>query len=414
MRQCIFCLAGGSSGGDAQGDTFISIEKFVGTAGADVFDGSASLTSFSADGGGGADTMLGGPGNDTLSIGGAAAAVAGFAALEEEQPSMTDGGPGNDILRGGDGNDTLSYESASAGSAPGIRIVLNSDGGVDSGQFDPGTTDAGMDVIGGGYENVTGSNTDDDITGNASDNTLIGLDGGDTIHGGAGNDRILGGNGIDHLFGDDGDDFIDAGFSGEGVTQTAIGGSGADTLVCSGNGAVMYSSSPDAIDVDQTSNVFLGGDAEGDGVTGFSGIVGSNFDDTIKGFSDVDGGGGNDQIYALNQADVVGGRELKGGDGTDTFYFTTFLADDDYTITDYDYASGEKIDLSAIDADPDAPEDQAFVWDSGESSSPGTIGQREDEDGIVLTLNVGDQQVSIYLQDYFNDGEPLPADAFIL
>ena len=137
-------------------------------------------------------------------------------------------------------------------------------------------------------------------------------------------------------------------------------------MVCSGDGAAKYSSSPDAIDVNQTSNVFLGGDAEGDSVTGFSGIVGSNFDDTIKGFSDVDGGGGNDQIYALNQADVVGGRELKGGDGTDTFYFTTFLADDDYTITDYDYASGEKIDLSAIDADPDALEDQAFVWDSGE------------------------------------------------
>ncbi len=67
-----------------RGDTFNSIEKFVGTAGADVFDGSASLTGFSADGGGGADTMIGGHGNDVLSLGGGAAAVAVFLRLRQQ------------------------------------------------------------------------------------------------------------------------------------------------------------------------------------------------------------------------------------------------------------------------------------------------------------------------------------------
>ncbi len=92
-------LGGVSTGGDAQGDTFISIENFVGTAGADVFDGSASLTGFSADGGGGADSMFGGHGNDVLSLGGGAAAVASFAALQAEGGTL-DGGDGNDEITG--------------------------------------------------------------------------------------------------------------------------------------------------------------------------------------------------------------------------------------------------------------------------------------------------------------------------
>lgn len=146
-------LSGGSTGGDAQGDTFISIEKFVGTAGADVFDGSASLTGFFADGGGGADSMFGGPGDDVLSIGGAAAAVAGFAALEEEQPSMTDGNDGNDNIIGNDGN----------------NIALG----------------------GNGNDRMDGGGGNDVMSGGAGDDTVIGGIGADILTGGEGADRFV-------------------------------------------------------------------------------------------------------------------------------------------------------------------------------------------------------------------------------
>ena len=80
-----------ASGGTAQGDTISGFENVVGGSGNDTL--TLSNTAGLADGGAGNDLLIGGTGNDTL-IGGA-----GNDTLQ--------GGAGNDTLIGGEGNDTF-------------------------------------------------------------------------------------------------------------------------------------------------------------------------------------------------------------------------------------------------------------------------------------------------------------------
>jgi Ca2+-binding RTX toxin-like protein len=86
-------LAGGGSGGDAQGDTYDGIygvigssfgDTIIGTFGSDMLDGGDGNDTIMDGGGWGNDKLIGGAGHDTLIA-----------------------GDGDDILTGGAGNDTL-------------------------------------------------------------------------------------------------------------------------------------------------------------------------------------------------------------------------------------------------------------------------------------------------------------------
>lgn len=119
--------------GDAIGDTFDSIEHFVGGNGGDVIAGSPLLT--------GALHIEGGAGNDSLW-----------------------GSGGNDIIEGGDGDD----------------FVGNPDGG------------AGNDTLygGNGNDSIQGNSAGDDtLYGGAGNDTLMGYGGVDTYDGGEGDDE---------------------------------------------------------------------------------------------------------------------------------------------------------------------------------------------------------------------------------
>ena len=159
---------GEGTGGDAEGDRLISIERVTGSSYADKLTGNARNNVLS--GGAGDDTLSGGAGDDSL-FGGAG-------------NDVLLGGAGADVLNGGDGIDRVSY----AGSAAGVQVDLRTGEGT-------GGDAEGDRLI--SIERVTGSSYADRLTGNAEDNVLSGGAGNDTLSGGLGKDVLTGGAGAD-------------------------------------------------------------------------------------------------------------------------------------------------------------------------------------------------------------------------
>jgi serralysin len=137
-------LAGTGSGGNAQGDTLLSIENANGSNFDDWLTGNA-----------GANMLRGLSGNDLLR-----------------------GGAGADTLNGDAGTDTATYTESAAG------VTVNLTAGTGSGGNAQGDTLVGI-------ENVNGSLFADTLVGSAGANVLQGLDGKDTLTGNAGADRFL-------------------------------------------------------------------------------------------------------------------------------------------------------------------------------------------------------------------------------
>ena len=153
-----------------------------------------------------------------------------------------------------------------------------------------------------------------------------------------------------------------------GNTHQFNGSSGADTIVATdddatgdgvnaqGGGDTVYGRGGDD---------FIQGQNGADLIFGGSGsdtISGGNDNDTIYGGSGIDvidGGGGTDIIVGGFGAD-----QLTGGTGNDTFVYLD-LRDTGDTITDFQgggIAGGDKIDLSAIDANTSDVGDTAFIF----------------------------------------------------
>ena len=95
-----------------------------------------------------------------------------------------------------------------------------------------------------------------------------------------------------------------------------------------------------------------GGDATGDTLSGIEQVLGSAFADTLTGDANANtlwGMAGGDVLAGGGNGDV-----LKGGAGNDRFVYTALS---DSTASGLgkdairDFAAGDKIDLSAIDAD---------------------------------------------------------------
>jgi Ca2+-binding RTX toxin-like protein len=169
------------------------------------------------DGGGGADGLIGGPGNDTLAGGDGA--------------DWIYAGAGNDTLLGGADTDVLSGDAGDdrlLGDA-GDDYLFGGDG-ADRLEGGPGSDalfgQAGDDVLDGGE-------ADDGLLGGAGNDTLVGGEGNDWLYGEEGDDLLLGGNGVDVLVGGDGSDRLEGGAGGDFL----VGGEGADTFVFTSPGA---------------------------------------------------------------------------------------------------------------------------------------------------------------------------------
>ncbi len=87
-------------------------------------------------------------------------------------------------------------------------------------------------------------------------------------------------------------------------------------------------------------------------------LSGRSGDDILKGRGGDDslaGGYGDDTLIGGLGADT-----LTGGEGNDVFKYNSLAELSGYTDTITDFAWGDKIDLSAIDANPQQTGDQAF------------------------------------------------------
>jgi Ca2+-binding RTX toxin-like protein len=355
--------AGTGLGGDAQGDTLATIENLTGSAFADHLTGNAGVNALS--GGAGDDTLHGSAGADTL-IGGSGS---DFANYQGSAAAVTVNLLAHTATGGDATGDTLT----------GIENLYGS-------SFDDHLTgDDGRNIIGGelGDDTLVGNDGDDSLSGEDGNDSLDGGDGADrlvggtgldTIHGGTGADSIDAGNGNDSIFGEAGNDAV---YGGAGIDQIdggdgndiLEGAAGADTLAGgAGIDTISYASSAAGVTVNLATGAASGGDAAGDTFSGIEQVVGSGQNDVLTGDADAN------TLWGMAGDDVLtgggNGDALKGGAGNDRFVYTALsdsavsgLGKD--TITDF--ASGDRIDLSGIDADGNPPNgDTAFSFGTGD------------------------------------------------
>ncbi|WP_342240932.1 beta strand repeat-containing protein [Inquilinus sp. OTU3971] len=362
-------LAAGTGTGDAAGDTFTDIENLTGSGrGNDTLIGNAGANVLSGwggndllRGGAGADTLDGGVGTDTATYYTSAAGVTVDLAGGDAQgdiligiENLTGSNLGNDTLIGNAGVNTLSGwggDDLLRGGAGADTI----DGGTGSDTASWYTSAAGVTVnlaagtAGGGdaqgdtlvsIENLTGSNLgNDSLVGNAGANILFGWGGDDLLRGGAGADRL-------------------------------DGGAGSDTA--------SYYTSNVRIFVTLLAGFGSGGEAQGDTFNSIENVTGSTAADDIT---------GSNAANALNG--WTGQDVLRGRGGGDRFVFSAAsdskvgAADE---ITDFSHAEGDRVDLSAIDANTAVVGNQAFTF-IGTGLYSGVAGQlRYVSDGIVTTI----------------------------
>jgi len=348
--------------GDAAGDTFSSIETFVGSSSKDTFVGNGTAVTFN--GGVGTDTVsysssaaavsviLGASGVTAIASGGDAEGnrlvsieqVIGSAFADTLGSTATT----TQTLQGGGGNDTYVVSSQNI-------VITESAGGGDD-EIRTTATSYSMAA----YANIehltfTGAGNAT-LTGNAGDNVITGGIGNDTLIGGAGADQLIGGAGADtasyanaaaaitldlktgvHTGDAAGDSFdsIEA-FVGSNFNDTFFSSASADNL----NGGagtldtIDYSLSSDAVDINLTTKVVSGGDASGDVLANFERVVGSSFADTLA--SSTSGhalvGAAGDDIYLIDAQGVT--ITEAAGEGTDEIRttLTSYLMANDANV----------------------------------------------------------------------------------
>ncbi len=258
--------------------------------------------------------------------------------------------------------------------------------------------DAGADVISAGEGG-------DFVSGGAGRDVIFAGAGDDQVLAGADNDIVYGDAGADRIFGDQGNDMITAGAGDDAV----FGGAGDDLFVAEiGDGNDVYfgdegggGTGIDTLDMSAaTANVTvnLGSGALSNGTASSS----QTGNDTIWGIENVNTGSGNDTITASNAVNVI-----NGGAGSDTFKFTSTVAANGDTIVTFE--PGDRIDLTAIDANIGTAGDQSFTLVSGAPTAAGQLGvtleTRADGDVTVLQGNIdgnGDADFTIEIAGHHN------------
>ena len=300
-------LAGSLLDGEGGNDTVIGGgpgDSLYGGAGNDLVRvGATALVDWTA------AVIQGGEGNDTL-IGGAKA-------------DLLDGGAGDDTVFGADGDDTMiaSHDHDVFDGGVGMdRIVADAFAGGILVDLVLGflRVDAGLTITLLGIESVTATAQADTVIGSDAANDILAGAGNDSIEGRGGGDSIQGGAGDDTIDGNAGDDVIEGGAGADRLSGDLALGSAPEMVF----DIVSFRGSSAGVDVDLKVNGpadASGGDAQGDSIYGFSGIIGSDFNDTLAGagMGAIVGGAGDDSIAAdSNLAEA-----FEGGEGFDVLSY---------------------------------------------------------------------------------------------
>ncbi|MCT7667063.1 M10 family metallopeptidase C-terminal domain-containing protein [Shinella kummerowiae] len=235
---------------------------------------------------------------------------------------------GNDSMYGGEGWDTLSYFHYTGS----VTVVLNGEGkGVAKGSL--GDVKSLYSI-----EAVILSNSNDIARGDAGANTFFGREGDDRFIYSAGEDTYYGDGGWDTL------DYFDYKGNASITLNGAAKGSAKGSL-----GDIQHLYSIEAVILGAGNDV-LRGDA------GANVVWGNGGNDNIN------GGAGADRLSGGAGAD-----KLTGGLGADQFIFSS-VSDSTLStsgrdfIVDFNRSQGDKIDLSAIDANTTVAGNQAFTF----------------------------------------------------
>lgn len=237
-------------------------------------------------------------------------------------------------------------------------------------------------------ENATGGNAEDILIGNAAANVLSGRNGNDTLNGGTGADRL-------------------------------DGGAGSDTA--------SYSNAKAGVTASLANVAANTGEAKGDVYVSIERLIGSSHADRLYGNTAanlltggagddlLNGGGGNDTLYG-----GLGADRLTGAAGADTFIFKT-LADSTVatvgrdTIFDFSGIGGDRINLSAIDANSMTLGNQAFTY-LGTAAFTGKAGElryiKQASDTYVYADTNGDRKADFAI--HLDDAISLSKGYFIL
>ncbi len=309
------------------------------------------------------------------------------------------GGAGADSMRGGDGSDSYIVDNTSdtvvetnAASAGGTDLIQAS---VSYGL--PANTE-NLRLTGTADLNAYGNGLDNRIEGNSGDNL---------INGGMGADRLIGGDGSDTYIVDNLADIVvetnPSGIGGIDAIQTTVSyklAANVENLRLLGSGALNATGNAlnNRLEANSADNIISGGDGidtvsyqygATSGVivrlaaSGASQATGGSGSDTLLGIENLTGSIYNDFLGGSNGNNVLAGGMgsdfLFGNGGNDVFVFNALgemgssIANAD---TIFDFKPGDKIDLSALDANTTTALNDAFssfIAGSAAFTAPGQL-----------------------------------------
>jgi Ca2+-binding RTX toxin-like protein len=208
-----------------------------------------------------------------------------------------------------------------------------------NGLFDSGRFEDFFAKIGGGtsgHDHLNGSTSSNMLMGGSGDDDVSGMAGNDTLSGGSGADKLWGGSGNDNLSGGNGNDVLVGGFGADKMT----GGNGNDVLLSRSDAGEMVAAQDGKTQIfAQETAAFK---AVNDTLTGGAGGDTFRFEGMVNAKDDI-------VAKHVNADGTIDWNGVTGENGAVHDHWVDGFGND--TITDFNRAQGDKIEISAHTAE---------------------------------------------------------------